>query len=156
MQTDELLDRTQILIDIDNGQASIGAKRNRLIAAAEGRYVVFIDDDDAITEDYLEQIFVGIDEDVDHIGVGMIYTPTHGSPVPVECSMRHEWTFDGTKYLRPPQHTCAIRRSIATQVMFPDISFGEDRAYAEGCKGLVLSEWLTTHPVYIYHYEEKK
>jgi hypothetical protein len=35
---------------------SIGAKRQRLIESAQGRYVVFIDDDDWVPDTYVEDI----------------------------------------------------------------------------------------------------
>jgi glycosyltransferase involved in cell wall biosynthesis len=155
-QPRELLDRCQILLDIDGGTASIGAKRNRLLSAAEGRYIVFIDDDDAITSDYLESVFIGIDLGVDHVGVGMLYAPLGGRPVPVECSVNHEWGHDGIKYLRSPQHVCAVKRELALQAGFPDISFGEDKVYSARLRSLVKSEYVIAKPIYIYQYRGDK
>jgi glycosyltransferase involved in cell wall biosynthesis len=146
------LDRTQILVDIDDG-CTIGAKRNRMIAAAKGRYVAFIDDDDLVTCDYLEHIFYGIDKGVDHVGVGMIYCNGR-ERTEVVCSMRNGWEKRDGKYLRPPQHVCAIRRSIAAKVRFPDVSFGEDKAFAETVRPLVHTEHLTP-PIYLYLWEPK-
>ena len=41
-----------------NGGLSTGAKRNDLLNQAKGRYVVFIDADDLIAENYVEEILV--------------------------------------------------------------------------------------------------
>jgi glycosyltransferase involved in cell wall biosynthesis len=151
-QPKELLTRCQVILDIDGGETSIGMKRNRLLNAAYGRYIVFIDDDDAITEDYLASVFVGIELGVDHIGVGMLYAPLGGLPVPVECSVNHEWGHDGIKYLRSPQHVCAVKRELALEAGFPDISFGEDKAYSARLTPMVTSEYVVEHPIYIYQY----
>lgn len=156
-QPSDLLDRCQVLVDIDNGQTTIGAKRNRLLAASMGRYIVFIDDDDTITADYLREIFTGIDLGVDHIGVSMWYMPVGRARAwKVECSKDNDWTSRGDVYLRPPQHVCAVKRSIAIQAWFPDISFGEDRHYAEQLKELVKTEYLVPEPIYHYLYVERK
>jgi hypothetical protein len=155
-QSPDLLARCQVIVDIDGGAASIGAKRNRLLDAAVGRYVAFIDDDDCITENYLTRIFEGIEKNVDHVGVGMMFMPRWERPVLVECSVKHDWTFDGTKYLRPPQHVCAIKRTLALQVRFPEISFREDHAYAHAMKKLVKTEFVVTEPIYQYLFVENK
>jgi hypothetical protein len=156
-QPPDLLDRCQVLVDIDNGQISVGAKRNRLLDASIGTYVVFIDDDDTITENYLGEIFTGIDLGVDHIGVSMWYMPI-GQPRAwkVECSKDNEWTSRDGVYLRPPQHVCAVKRELALQIRFPDISFGEDRQYSERLKELVKTEYLVPEPIYHYLYVEGK
>ena len=38
--------QVELLANIDNGEKTIGCKRNELLNAAKGQYVVFIDDDD--------------------------------------------------------------------------------------------------------------
>lgn len=155
-QDPALLARCQVIVDIDGGEATIGAKRNRLLDAAVGDYIAFIDDDDCITETYLTRIFEGIEKGVDHVGVGMVFAPRWQRPVLVECSMKHEWTFDGDKYLRPPQHVCAVKRELAQKARFPEISFREDHAYALALKKLVKTEWVVTEPIYQYLFVENK
>lgn len=151
------MSRCQVLVDIDGRQVTIGAKRNRLLAAAIGRYVTFIDDDDLVTPDYLERVFEGIDKGVDHVGVGMMFTPDHGRHHLVECSMHHEWGMreDGV-YLRSPQHTCVVKRELALAVGFENSSFGEDRDYAERLRPLIETEHVITRPIYFYIYRRDK
>ena len=152
LQPPDLLARCQVHVLLDNGEQTIGAKRNQLLYEAYGRYVVFIDDDDAITPAYLTRIFEGIDQGVDHVGVGMRYAPLNGRHSLVECSMRHEWGYDEATntYLRGPQHICAVKRRLALIAGFPDVSFGEDRAYSEALKPLIKSEFVITEPIYTY------
>jgi len=46
----------EILDCRDNGERSIGWKRNRLIERAQGEFVAFVDDDDTVSDDYLPRI----------------------------------------------------------------------------------------------------
>jgi hypothetical protein len=156
LQPAELLSRCQVLVDIDGGEVSIGRKRQRLLDASVGEYIVFIDDDDIIASDYLGRVFDGIDLGVDHIGIGMSYEPFNAPHHLVECSMHHEWTHDGTKYLRSPQHTCAVKASLARFAGFDDVSFSEDRTYAERLKPLIKSEYVIKEPIYRYLFDGRK
>jgi hypothetical protein len=51
--TPQVVDGVEILIEKDDGESKIGAKRNRLIGRATGDYVCGIDDDDLVTSDYV-------------------------------------------------------------------------------------------------------
>lgn len=154
-QDPALLARTQILVDVDAGQVTIGAKRQRLLKASVGRYVAFIDDDDMVTDDYLTELFRGIEKGVDHIGVRMLLI-SRGQKRDVECSMHHTaWAQKDGVYLRGAQHVCAVKRGLALAAGFPDVSFGEDRAYCDALTPLVTSEYLTSGPVYIYLWEPR-
>ena len=50
----------EILSAADDGTESVGAKRNRLLARASGRFTVFIDDDDHISQDYIHRVLRAI------------------------------------------------------------------------------------------------
>lgn len=157
-QPNELLSRCQVLVDIDNGTVSIGTKRNRLLDAALGRYIVFIDDDDMIAPTYLRRIFEGIDLDVDHVGVGMLFDPPDrpNQRKRVICSKEFAWGETDQFFLRSPQHTCAVKRDIARRVGFPEISFGEDREYSQLLRHLVETEYVIEEPIYYYQYRSEK
>lgn len=44
----QLTGDVELLIEIDNKEISTGAKRNILLNRAQGKYIVFIDDDDMV------------------------------------------------------------------------------------------------------------
>lgn len=46
----------EIRIEFDNRIMSIGSKRQKLLQAAQGKYMSFIDDDDEITDAYIEDL----------------------------------------------------------------------------------------------------
>jgi len=62
----ELLKQTQkynnieLLAFFDNKKRTIGKKRQNMLQLAQGEYVVFIDDDDKIADDYIDEIMTYI------------------------------------------------------------------------------------------------
>lgn len=150
IQNKECLDKTEILINTDNRKKRIGTKRNELLAAAKGEYVVFIDDDDTISEDYLLQVFKGINIGVDHVGISMMYQPDKGKHMLVRCSKDYNVCEKNGVYYRKAQHVCPIKATIAKQITFQDTNFGEDTIYAEKVSKLIESEYLIDTPIYFY------
>ena len=150
------LNKIEILINVDDCISPIGKKRNDLLNAATGKYIVFIDDDDEISDDYLEQIFKGIDKDVDHIGITMLFSPDIGVKKLVKCSKNNIWEERDNIYYRSAQHVCPIRATIAKQVKYPEINFGEDKEYSLQINKLIQTEYLIDKPIYIYKYRTNK
>lgn len=58
----KLYDDIEIMSYFDNKKRTIGRKRNDMIQAAQGEYSVFIDDDDRIAGDYVDQIMKALYE----------------------------------------------------------------------------------------------
>jgi glycosyltransferase involved in cell wall biosynthesis len=148
----------EVLVEIDDGRKTIGAKRNSLLGRATGDYVCFIDDDDTVSSDYLEQIFKGIDRDVDHVGLRQITTTNGQNPRECRSSAHYSWeerdgiTWRGILHLNP------LKREIAQQVRYPEISFGEDFQWGTAVAqlGAIRTEYLVEKPIYFYDYREPK
>jgi glycosyltransferase involved in cell wall biosynthesis len=123
----------EILVLEDNGQLSIGSKRNALIEQARGRYVVFIDDDDDISEDYARLITDAIrrQPEIDCIGIKGQITFRGQHPRLLVYSIRYqEFRTENGAYCRPPQHITPIRRDIARRYKFANTSYSEDFDWA--------------------------
>jgi len=111
----------EILVMLDNRSKSISEKRNDLLMAARGKYVAFLDDDDAVSKEYMSKILQAIDE---HEGVDCItfnqWCSLDGEPMDVEFGIgnphgqlwRDEDGFLGD-IKRPPYHMCLWRRDLA-------------------------------------------
>ena len=116
----------EILVLLDNRSKSISEKRNDLLRIARGKYVAFLDDDDAISNEYMEKILKAIDT---HDGVDCItfnqWCSLNGEPMNVEFGVgnphgqlwRDEDGFLGD-IKRPPYHMCVWRREIAQSEPF--------------------------------------
>jgi glycosyltransferase involved in cell wall biosynthesis len=110
----------EILVLLDNKSKSISEKRNDLLQMARGKYIAFLDDDDAVSKDYMSAILKAIDEnDVDCISFNQ-WCSINGEPMDVEFGIgnphgqlwRDEDGFLGD-IKRPPYHMCLWRREIA-------------------------------------------
>lgn len=139
-------DQVEILVRLDNGQETTGAKRNWLYQNAKGEYVCSVDDDDTVAPYYIHEIMHALQSKPDAVGMNGVIT-TDG---------RHEkkWfiakdnpyesvTINGKEvYLRWHNHLSPVLRSIAIQFPFPDVTIGEDSGYAEAMhkSGLIKTE----------------
>ncbi len=123
----------EILVFEDRGQHSIGKKRNALLQRAAGRFVVFVDDDDDVSDDYVRLIAAALRErpDVDCIGIKGQITFHGRHPRTIIYSVRYDQPCTrGSEYLRPPQHITPIRKEIAARYRFADTSHSEDYDWA--------------------------
>lgn len=155
-QPEHLLNQCEIHINIDNRIKTTGEKRNQLLLTSTGDYIVFIDDDDVISSAYLEQIFIGIDKNVDAVGITSLYAPDDGSTKIVKYSKNYVWSETNEAYLRNITHICPVKRNLALQVGFPPVTIGEDNWYSNRLTNLVKEEYLIENIIYIHQYRSKK
>lgn len=119
----------EILVLLDNKSKSISEKRNDLLKMARGRYVAFLDDDDAVNKDYMSKILEAIDMnmDVDCISFNQ-WCSINGEPMNVEFGIGnphgHLWR-DNAGFLgdikRPPYHMCVWKRELAQSESFNSV-----------------------------------
>lgn len=153
---------TEILFNIDNGEKTIGQKRNELLQAARGEYVAFIDDDDNITDDYFPMIFKGIAQGVDCCELrGMLYE-NGVKKKPFHHSIKYKAYAENEEfYERYPNHLNCIRADIAKQFKFisegAQAMHGEDTDWATQIhnSGLLKTEYTIDVIIYEYLYQDK-
>lgn len=156
--------KVQICSLCDNGELSIGEKRNRLLEMSTGKYVAFIDDDDTIDDKYIELILNSIeDTQPDCIGIKGMISTIKGNTVINRRYFYHTIENDNyyqsnRGYERPPNHLNPIKRDIAIKYKFKDISMGEDTDWAmEICKNKELkSEKFINRTIYFYNFNPIK
>lgn len=139
-----------VSIEEDNGEMSIGAKRNKLLFRAQGEYVCFVDDDDDISDDYIESILKAIKIGPDCVGIeGKLFHEDK------EYNFYHSidfqnWYTGPDGFYRTPNHLNPIRREIVMKIMFPEVNFGEDQKFSNTIKKLLKTEVYIDHPIYFY------
>ncbi len=146
----------QLMLDLDAGDVSIGTKRNRMLAAAQGEYICFVDDDDTVADDYVARILEALESRPDCVGFKLDRMlngfPTgwaiHSLGIPGYSN--HLMPNGQTMYLRTPNHLNPVRIEIARQVGFPEIDWGEDGDYAKRLRPLLKSEVLIKDVMYHY------
>lgn len=151
-------DQVNIITDVDNKEVSIGLKRQRMLLAAKGEYVVSIDSDDAIMTDYLAEIWRGIKEQPDCITFEISCSGTKGKRANVS-NKYPDWmdNVDGFDYVRLPYHKTPIKRELALQIGFLDLRFGEDYDFSKRLKKarLIKTEYHIAKPLYHYQYKHE-
>lgn len=116
--------RYEFCIEFDNREMSIGNKRQKLLQAAKGKYMSFIDDDDDITDAYIEDLYATIQGEYPVMRLrGRIdpYTFTHSLANTLDLPMAR-----GEVFLRPPNHLNPMMSDVAKLVHFKDGVRGED------------------------------
>lgn len=148
---------------------SIGRKRNMLLQNASGDYVAFIDDDDEVSDNYIQLLIEGINKGVDCCSLKGVITTDGKNPFLFEHSLKYkEWRENGNyaldmeikevKYERYPNHLNAIRAEIAKQFKFPEKNHGEDFDWSKQLheSGLLRTEHYIEQPIYFYKFISKK
>lgn len=142
----------EMLANCDNGEKSIGQKRNELLESSKGDYVVFIDDDDMISPFYVFGILQAIQSKPDCCGLEGIITQRNIGPKKFVHSLKYEdWFEKDDIYYRCPNHLNPIKREIALDAKFPDKSWQEDKDFSERLKGKLKTEVYISGPIYYYY-----
>lgn len=132
------------LVLIDNKRRSIGEKRNALVRLAAGRYTAFVDDDESVEDDYVDELLTAIKEHphADCVVFDEIATIDGGEPGVVRCSVDYENTEfrPGVGATRKPWHWCAYAAHIAKSCVFSDCNYGEDAHWVQQAWPMVRHE----------------
>lgn len=124
-QAEQFPNQVEILTLIDNKVRSIGKQRQNLIDIAEGNYIVFIDDDDRVSDNYIEEILKGINNnpgtdvfvfDSDVLQNGKFWFRAKFSITHVPETWEN----------RKPCHKHVFKASIARKHKYKDMGWGED------------------------------
>lgn len=143
----------QVLHIADNRELSIGQKRSMLLTQSTGEYVAFVDDDDAVSVDYVEKVLKALTSNPDCSSLTGVIVFSDGYSRPFIHSLRYDrWIDDheGKVYYRPPNHLNAVRRDIAVKVGFPSLNSGEDRVYSMGILPFLKKEEWVEGVIYNY------
>lgn len=153
----QITDDIEVLLNLDNGESSIGKKRNELLDESSGKYVCFIDDDDLVSADYVASILKAARLEPDAIGFRLKRMVDKSYDADAMHSTRFEkWeTANRNKrkvYLRTPNHLNPVRREIAMRHLFIEANHGEDANYSQRIKPEIRSEVFIDRQLYTYEY----
>lgn len=149
--------KTEILWESDNGELTLGQKRNVLMDRCTGKYHCFIDDDDILAPDYLRtfvpMITSGVDYDCASF-VGAHYNRGQFTKLFHHSLKYPEWDELPDRYIRSVSPMNLIRTSIVREVRYKDIRNTEDHEFSKRlmASGLLKTEYEInpTHPIYHY------
>lgn len=154
-------DEVEICTEKDNKELSIGEKRNRLLKKANGEYISSIDDDDAVSDNYVKLLLEAIGTGCDCASLRGLITFDGVQPAIFEHSLKYnEWktTDNEIVYERFPNHLNMVKASIAKQFKYPEKNHGEDFDWSTELhkSGLLKTEYYIDEIIYYYKYVSKK
>lgn len=146
--------KVEIIYLGDDKTKSVGAKRNDLLSISRGEYITFVDDDDMVSNEYLDEIFRAMESKPDVIAFH-VQRFLNGEKQKVmiydNVTLRPRMAPNATHYKLCCNHLCVWRKSII-KVRFPDKSLGEDHDWAMD----MINHYKTFHTIdkvlYNYYY----
>ncbi len=144
--------QVEIVSFIDNKQFSTGHKRNELLKAASGKYIIFIDDDDWVEPYYVEELLKAAESDADCFAINGWITTNGRHKMQWFLSKDHPNVTRNNTYLRTTNHITAVKRELALQAGFPDKSNAEDKFYSDRVAVLCKTEYKIKKPMYHYRF----
>lgn len=154
----QITDEVEVLVNTDDGQMSIGEKRNALLDAATGDYIAFVDDDDMVRTTYVKSILEALQTNPDCVGIEGVIT-FDGNPngrLFIHSLQYRSWFEKDGIYYRNPNHLSPVKRELALKVKFPSKNHGEDHDYSRALLPFLNTEVYIKGPIYHYDYREKK
>lgn len=154
----------EMRIFLDDGRHSIGAKRNSLLMSANGEYVCFIDDDDIVSNNYVQLIMNAIESSPDVVGIHLLHYEDGIHKGLTYHSLKYDHWWDEQNpdnsslrnYYRNPNHLNPVRKELALRAMFPDINMGEDKSYSMRLLKYLHTEEYIDSPIYTYLFRRFK
>lgn len=152
----------ELICLVDNFYRSIGDKRNKLLALAQGEYLSFMDDDDFITPNYATCVLDALKRKPDVVTWKQEtrYVNTNLTYI-CEYSLNHEYLSKKTspttgRWYGKPAHTNVWRSEIAKTCVFPEKDFGEDVDWVSQACSKAFSEIIIPEILTIYNYDPTK
>lgn len=150
------------LVLYDNRHRSVGLKRQALLEAARGQYIAFVDDDDAVSANYVPVLLQAIEQHPEAHVITFEQNATYnGKPFKVifqhSASDQH-LQLDGPddqELIRGPWHVCAWRRDRIAHCQFLDCNYGEDAAWVKQARMHVTQAHHIPRVLHHYHHDAR-
>lgn len=144
----------EVLMLTDNKKRTIGEKREALKNLSQGKYFMFVDDDDTLLS--VQEIYKATEKDVDVITFKQRAFNNDGSEFIVTFGLGNEieHNTENGNYLdckRPPFPCCAWNK-LYKRFKFPNINYGEDGVWVEDALGFAKSEYHIDKVLHSYNF----
>jgi len=120
----------EIIVFSDNAKRPVGTKRNNLLTLSNGKYVCFVDDDDRISDTYVDDILQEITNwypDVIVFDAEITFNGINNKLV--KYGREYDYCEKLEAYYRHPNHLMVHKKENITE-FFKDIKTGEDDEWA--------------------------
>lgn len=129
----QLTGKVELISILDNRSMKLGEKRNAMMRACRGQYLVHLDDDDLVRPNFIQEVTTAAQSGADVIAYDSAAYLDGAEPFTVRTSLKFEnqqaaFGDDG-KWIditRKPWHWCAWRRDVAITAEFGLNNIDED------------------------------
>lgn len=148
--------RVEVLWESDNGELTLGQKRNVLMDRCNGKYHCFIDDDDVISPTFIKTFVPMIQSEIDYDCadfLGVHYERGRLNKLFYHSMDVPEWYETNERFFRSTSPMNMIKTSIVRQVRYKDIRNTEDHEFSKRlmASGLLKTEFkIPNKPIYHY------
>jgi len=146
----QITDEVELLVLMDNKKRTLWAKRQNMLELAKGEYVVFIDDDDEITNDYVYELLIAILNNSDVICFWCEVSIDGGAKESVVFSSFIEDSFTNGIHYRKPNHLMCFKRETAMKEKYNDMLYWEDFDYSQRIWKHIKTETIIDKTMYHY------
>lgn len=137
---------------------STGRKRNQLIEQSQSDYFSFVDDDDMVSDVYVDSIMNVLPSNPDVVTFCgyMTTNGTHRRGFTIKLGSRYEER--NGHYFRFPNHLCVFKREKVNMIKFPELWAQEDFKWAKQIheRRLLKTEVHIDKDLYWYDYISTK
>lgn len=147
----------EVLMLMDNKKRTIGEKREALKKISNGKYFIFIDDDDDLFS--VDELYEAAKTDVDVITFNVQCFNSDGSEFIVTYGLGNEIEHNtkNGRYLdskRPPFSQAAWHERFK-EIKFPSVMWGEDWGWAKQANDIAKSETFIDKVLVAYNFDPK-
>lgn len=149
--------RVEVLWEADDGEITLGQKRNVLMDRCSGKYHCFVDDDDVLSPNYLKTFVPMILSETDYdcaSFVGAHYKRGGFNKLFYHSMKFKDWDETEERFIRTISPMNLIKTEIVRQVRYKDIRNTEDYEFSVRLmeSGLLKAEFDIDPNYPIYHY----
>lgn len=154
----------EVIVLTDNKRRHLGAKRNLMMAMAQGAYVCHIDDDEMLEPDFFSVLRPELEHGVDLVhydaGVSLNGSPEFRVTTILGAALEQPNHLPNGRYTdirRPPWHWCCWRTDFARQFFFPNHHDGaEDWFWLKNALPAVQTSRRIDRILFHHRYDSKK
>ena len=155
---DEAPENFEILLIAYNKKRSIGKKRQMGLDMAQGRYVMWIDDDDDFTDYTFPELERAVKQDKDVI-CGHSLAIVNGNPGYIEFDIKNkneEFKPGGFCKRLPFPQGCAWKLDLVKDIPFPDLMYNEDWLWAKEALKNINNQYKINKVIHIYNHDSNE
>lgn len=154
-QLDPYEGRVQVVAWYNDGSPPLPEIRHRLVNDCTSDYVSFVDDDDLVAPDFVQQVMTALDGRPDYVGF-QVQCYSDGRPTGIAYhSLKYgRWTNERGRFFRDISHINPMRTSVARTADFRRARQGraEDRIWVDQVRRSRLLRTEVVIDRILYHY----